>query len=351
MLLAREEMPALDAVERLVGLQAQDPKPPYVALWSRLHAFRGEELGQLLLDREAVRISLMRCTVHLVSAHDCLILRPLMQPVSERTLAGGIWSNGIVGIDREALTRAGRAIVEEKPHTTAQLGEALGPLFPDYDARSMAYAMHTFAPLVHVPPKGVWGRAGQTTVTTAESWLGAPLGPAAPIEDVIRRYLAAFGPASVMDMQAWCGLTRLREGFERLRPELVTYRSEKGTELFDLPDAALPDPATPAPVRFLGEYDNVLLGHADRTRIVSAADRQRMMNVTRFFATFLLDGRVAGRWGIVRDKGSATLRLVPFAPLSKQDALSVEEEAARLLEFMEPSAAARDIQLTYEDGA
>ena len=351
MLLAREEMPVLDAVDRLVGLQAQDPKPPYVALWSRLHAFRGEDLGRLLLDRGVVRISLMRCTVHMVTSRDCLTLRPLVQPVIERTLAGSLWSRGIAGIDRAALTAAGRALVEEQPRTTAQLGRELAPLFPAYDARSMAYAMHTYAPLVHIPPKGVWGRSGQTTVTTAESWLGSPMGPAAPIEGVIRRYLAVFGPASVMDMQAWCGLTRLRDGFERLRPQLVTYRSERGTELFDLSDITLPNPDTPAPVRFLGEYDNVLLGHADRTRIASDEDRRRMMNVNRFFATFLLDGRVAGRWGILREKGSATLRLIPFARLSQQDALAVEEEAARLLEFMEPAAATRDIQLTYEDGA
>lgn len=202
--------------------------PPYIALWNRLEGFDPSELSAHVAGRSAVRLTLMRGTVHLVSAADALTLRPLMQPVLDRLYKGGVWSRGVKPDDLPAIRDAGRQLLEEKPLTTKQLGESLQPRWPENDGRSMAYALHTLAPLVHVPPRGVWRGRGQTTVTTLESWLGRDLEASPSIEDLARRYLGAFGPASVRDMQSWSGLTRLREVFEVMRPGLRTYQDEDG---------------------------------------------------------------------------------------------------------------------------
>ncbi|MGE0060119.1 MAG: winged helix DNA-binding domain-containing protein [Dehalococcoidia bacterium] len=347
MLLEKRRMSALEAVEKLVGLQAQEPLPPYIALWNRLDAFDPLELSQHLADRSAVRVTLMRGTVHLVSAEDSLQIRPLVQPVLDRMYRSGVWAKGVNGDHLEAIREVGRRIVEETPLTTKQLGEALQPLWPENDGHSMAYAMHALAPMVHVPPRGLWGGVGQTTVTTLESWLGRDLDPAPAIEDMVRRYLRVFGPASVMDMQSWCGLTRLSEVFERLRPELRSYQDESGRELFDLATSELASPDLPAPVRFNPVYDNLFISHADRSRLGTREFQKMMTAANGFFATFMVDGVFRGRWELKRDRQrSAVLSIMPFAtPLSKTDAAAVEEEAQRLLTFLASDAESRDVAM------
>ncbi len=336
MLLRRRMLSAEEAVEHLVGMQAQAPNPPYMGLWTRLEGFCPNQLARLILDRRAVRVALMRNTVHLVSARDCLKLRPLVQPVIDRGLyANRVNRAGIEGVDVEALATAGRALLEEKPRTAKELGVLLRERWPESEPASLARAVRHLLPLVQVPPRGVWGRSGQTTHTTAEAWLGRPLNPDPSPEEMVARYLGAFGPAGVKDVQTWSGLTRLGEVLERLRPRLCTFRDERGRELFDLPNAPRPDPNTPAPARFLPEFDNLILSHADRARVI--ADEYRRVLASRngmVPATFLVDGFVRGTWKVQRTRRKATLVIEPFEALTERDRGALAEEGERLLRFM-----------------
>ena len=327
-------------------MQAQAPDVPYFALWTRLDRFRPDELADLITQRRAVRGPLMRATIHLVTARDCLALRPLVQPVLERTLRGSHFRRNLKGVDMEALLAAGRALVEERPRTRAELGPLLGARWPDRDAASLSAAITFLVPLVQVPPRGIWGSSGQATWTTTEAWLGRPLEADSSAEQIVIRYLAAFGPASVKDIQTWSGLTRLREVTEPLRPRLRSFRDEHGVELFDLPDAPRPDPDTAAPPRFLPEFDNVLLSHADRARIIPD-DRRAPLFASggAMLGTVLIDGFLRARWKIPRDRGGATLLIEPFERLSKKDLGAVTEEGARLLRFAAGDAETHEIQV------
>src|SRR5260221_900001 len=347
LLLQRIQMPAADAIEHLVGMQAQAPLAPYVGLWTRLEGFRTGELAQLIGERRAVRASLMRRTVHLVTARDCLSLRSLMQPMLVSGFASSPFARNLVGVDMPALNEAGRALLEERPRTRVELGKLLSKQRPDRDATSLAYAVSYQVPLVHVPPRGILGSStqGQATWTTMEAWLGRPLDPAPSPEDVVMRYLAAFGPATVMDIRTWSVLPGLRAVTERLRPRLRTFRDERGRDLFDLPDAPRPDSETPAPVRFLPEYDNLLLSHADRTRFMSEERKTPLFPGNGGALGYVLvDGEFRGTWKIVRHRGDrATLTVEPFTALSRQETDALAEEGERLLAFAAADAA-RDIQ-------
>ena len=271
MLLERERRSAMEALEHLVGMQAQVPRTPYVGLWSRLQDFRAEELSALMASRQAVRAPLMRVTIHMASARDTLAWRPLLQAKMERQfLTGTPFGRNLRGVDFDELLAAARELIEAKPRSTAELRALLGERWPEHDATSLAYAVSHLLPVVQVTPRGLWSESGQTRWTTVNAWLGqAPVSDPS-LADFVLRYLAAFGPASVADMQNWSGLTRLRETFEALRPRLLVLRNEEGKELFDLPEAPRPDATTPAPVRYLPVYDNLLLGHADRSRFFAA---------------------------------------------------------------------------------
>src|ERR687894_895668 len=320
MLLRRRKLPAIEAIEHLVGMQAQVPNPPYVGLWTRVEGFHPDELARLILDRRAVRIALMRNTIHLVTARDCLRLRPLMQPVLDR----GLYANrahraDIEGLDTEALVSAARTLLEERPRTAKELGELLKERWPDCDAASLARAIRHLVPLVQVPPRGVWGKSGQAIHTTAEAWLGRPLDPEPSLDEMIVRYLGAFGPAAVKDIQTWSGLTRLGEVTERLRSRLRTFRDEQGKELFDLPDAPRPGSDTPSPPRFLPEFDNLILSHADRTRMIADDHRKVIASKNGMVpATVLVDGFVRGTWKTEGARGKVTLMMEPFEPLTKE---------------------------------
>jgi hypothetical protein len=345
LLLGRERRPVAGTVEHLVAMQAQNPRDPYVALWTRLQEFDPHELGRMVAEREVVRSPLLRTTLHLVTARDCLTMTPLLRPVLERGFwTGSPFGRKVKGIDIDAVLAAGRELLDERPRTTAQLRALLGERWPGYDPSSLAYAVHHLVPVVQVPPRGVWGGKGLPTWATVERWLGRPLDPAPSIDRLVLRYLAAFGPATVMDVQAWSGLTRLREVAERLRPRLRSFRDPDGKELLDLPDAPLPDPDTPAPPRFLPEYDNVVLGHADRTRIVGGdAIWKWEFPDPAFRSPLLIDGFVQAAWHLEQDRGSATVIVEPLAPLP--DPAAVEEEATRLLEFLAPEAGRRTIEI------
>ncbi len=322
LLLTRAEMSALDAVRHLLGLQAQNVKPPYFQLHARLAGFRPTELAGLMESREAVRIVTMRSTIHTHTAHDALTLRPLVQPARDREVA--YFRTGLGGVDLDALAARSREFVEAEPRTMGEIRGELLTHWPDADPQSLAVAARCLLPLVQVTPRGVWGRSGHVRLTTVESWLGKPAAPAQPVDEAVRRYLAAFGPASVKDMQLWAGLTRLKPAFERLRPELAVFQDENGVELFDLPDAPRPDPGTPAPPRFLPEFDNLLLSHADRSRVVTPEAKGRTWTGNQAHRTLLVDGFLAGLWTM--DGSAVTVELFRKASAAEKEAVTAEAE-------------------------
>jgi hypothetical protein len=315
-------------------------------LWTRLEDFRPQSVVDLINQRRLVRIALMRSTIHLVTAEDCLALRPLVQPVIERSMSGN-FGRRLVGLDPAELIAAGRAIVDERPRTFGEIGALLAERWPGRDPAALAQAIRAWVPLVQVPPRGIWGLSGPIAHTSVETWLGRRSTAGLSREELIRRYLAAFGPATVKDMQTWSGLTRLAEIVEQLRPQLVSFYDEHGKELFDLPDAPRPDPDTPAPVRFLYDFDNLLLSHADRTRFITDEYHQQGYTADGPMPCIvLIDGFTRASWKITRQRGSATLQITPFVALSAQVRAELSEEGARLLAFAAGDAKAHDIQFT-----
>jgi hypothetical protein len=331
LLLRRVERPAAEVIEHLVGMQAQEPKDPYLALWSRIDGFRPEELEALIEERQAVRMTLMRGTIHLVTDRDCLALRPAMQSVCERLFwSGSPFGKRLGSVDVDEVLAAGRALLEEEPRTSAQLRTHLAERWPYRDAESLAAAVGYLLPVVQVPPRGLWTRSRRATRTTAEGWLGRRLRATAKPDVAVRRYLAAFGPASVKDIATWSGLEGVRAIVDRLRG-LRTFRDEKGVELFDVEDAPLADPDARAPVRFLPIYDNLFLSHADRARIVAPEDRPRLgFGDGRFFSMLLVGGFLRAAWRV--EDGDVLVK--PARRLSKKDTAAVEAEGRRLTRFL-----------------
>jgi hypothetical protein len=348
MLLRRQKLSAFDAIERLVGMQAQVPQAPYIGLWTRLADFEPDELSGLVSDRRAVRASLMRATIHLVTDQDFLALRPAMQPVLEQD----VYRNATYGkeqlaaVDVDAVLAAGKALLEARPGTAAELRRSLGPRWPGRDAAALAYAVRGLLPLVHVPPRGLWGESGPVALTTAESWLGQSVARVCRPDEIILRYLAAFGPATVADARTWSGLVGLREVFERLRACLVSFRDERGRELFDVPGAPLPDPETPAPPRFLSQFDNALLSHADRTRIISDEQRKALFD-DPMMRGVLLDGFACGTWKAERTRGKVTLVIQHFDRLFKEDREALTDEGERLLRLVAKPQGADEFEIRF----
>jgi hypothetical protein len=338
LLLADTERGMVATIEHLVGLQAQNPFPPYYGLWSRVAGFRPGDLATSINDRQVVRIALMRGTIHLVSAADCLPLRQLIQPVIERTFRTN-QSKRLVDVDWDELAARGRELVEAEPMTFAELGAALAERWPDSPPADLAQGVRALVPLVQVPPRAIWGRSGLARHTSAEAWLsgGERGSPGCSLADLVTRYLAAFGPATVKDIQAWSGLTGLRAVVDELRPSLATFRDESGGELFDLPDAPRPPGGTPAPVKLIAEFDNLVLAHADRSRIISQEHRSRLYSINGIFpGTVLVDGFVGGMWRLTAQRRTATLTIELWTPPADRSA--VEAEAGRMLTFAAPEA-------------
>jgi hypothetical protein len=330
-------LPVADALEHLVGLQAQVPLVPHLALWDRLAGYDPTELDGLMTARQVVRTQLMRTTIHTVTAADALALRPLLQPVLDRTFSSTAWGQRLRGQDVQAVVAEAAELLAERPLGRAALQRELADRHPGLDAEAVAFGVSYWVPWVQPPPRGRWGASGAAVMTTTAAWLdGRDVPPAAP-DDVVVRYLRAFGPASVRDVQAWCGLTRLREVADRLGERLRRFRTQDGAELLDVPDGPLPDPDTPAPVRFLAEYDNVTLSHADRSRIVPEADHGPLTGGPGgWCGSVLVDGLVQAMWAARREGEAMVLAVRPSRPLSAADRADVEAEGARLLDFVAP---------------
>ncbi len=325
-------------------MQAQEPIDPYIGLWTRLDGFRADDLASLITKRRAVRMGLMRGTVHLVTARDALAIRPVVQQVYERVfvsargdVGASTYTSRLAGVDLKALLAASRKLVDESPRSAAELRPLLKKRWPRRDAEALAAAAHFLLPLVQVPPRGIWGASGQARHTTLEAWLGKPLGGDRSPDKLMLRYLRAFGPSTVADARNWSRLAGLREVFERLRPRLRTFRDESGRELFDVPDGLLPDPDTPAPPRFLPQYDNVFLAHDDRSRI-ARDDFRRSPWIEGNFGTALVDGFIGAIWKIVRKGDTATLQIQPVSAIGRKNMDEVAAEGERLLGFTDPEA-------------
>ena len=334
-LLERTRTPPLAMVERLVGLQAQEPIDPYVGLWTRIDGFDPEELSTAMTDRRAVRIGIMRTTLHLVSTADALGIAPITDEVQRRVFRSTPFARDLEGLDPTPVIELAASTLAGQPMTPSQLGAALAARWPDRNPTALAYLARYHLDLVQVPPRGLWRQTARATNTTLESWAGRR--PAAfEVTELVRRYLTAFGPASVADIRTWSWLTGLREVVEAMRPGLRTYRDEHGRELFDVPDGKWADADRPAPVRFLPQYDNVFLSHDDRSRINGALSWGLGFGRK---GPILVDGFIAGAWRVRRAKGTATMTVELGRPLTGPERSEMEREAVALAAFLDPGSA------------
>ena len=328
-----------EAVERIGGMQAQEPKHPFVGLWTRLEGFSSDGLLDALATREVVRATLMRSTLHLFSAADYAALRLALQPPASVALR--VLGARAESLDPIGVVSAARELLAGRPLTFDAIRAGLQERFPDVDERALGYATRTLVPLVMVPDRAArWGYPRVCEFGLAEEFLDGPLAPAAP-EGLVTRYLGAYGPASAADVQAWAGVGAMKGVLDgmRERARLAVFGDERGRELFDLPDAPRPGADAHAPVRFLPEFDNLVLAYDDRTRVI--ADEHRPLVTTknlRVRATFLVDGVVAGTWTLAVKRRVATLSLEPFGALRKQVVTALVEEGEALARFAEPDA-------------
>ncbi len=329
LLLARAKTTPVKAMAQLAGMQAQVPKPPFIGLWSRIDGFQSDDLRKALALGEIVRGTLMRGTLHLATKKDFAVWRPALQPM----LTAG--QRAIVKespLDVERVVAEARAFFAKKPRTFDEVREHLMTRFPGANDRLLGYTARMHVPLVMVPDESTWSFPPNSAFALAET-------AEAALQDLALRYLGAFGPATAADFQAWSGLRGAASLFDELRPKLQTFRDERKRELFDLARAVHPDEDTAAPVRFLPEFDNLLLAHADRARIIADEFRPRVVTKNlRVLATFLVDGFVAGTWSIARKTKSATLTITPFVKLSRADRAALIDEGEQMVRFAEADA-------------
>jgi hypothetical protein len=352
LLLERSTLPLTDALEHVAGLQTQYAPSGYLGLWSRLHAFRRDALTEALEERRAVQATLLRATIHLVSADDYVLFAEATRRTRREWLLR-VQRAQLAGIDLDAVADRVRAHLADGPRRNADMVRLLAA---DGYPRLAWVGVGSWIDLVRVPPSGTWERRRADLYGLADEWLASSPGspressPGSPpasshagarssrrpteaegLAHLVGRYLGGFGPAPLADLANWAGVpaTLLRPVLGTL--ELRRYRDEAGRELLDLADAVLPDPETPAPVRFLPTWDATLLVHARRTRILPEEHRSRVFNTKtpHSVPTFLVDGAVAGTWSYVKGR----VVLAPFGDLAPKAEAALHEEAERLAAF------------------
>ena len=342
-LLERADVTIPDAIAFLLGLQAQTSNGPYQGLWNRLEGFRHEDLTALIKAKSLLRATTMRTTLHLHTAADMRSIRPVMQAVLDRTWTTA-FRRRVAAADPDVVHRRGIELLDDAPLTSGALGKRLAETWPDAEPLALAQLLHCRETLIQIPPTRIWGHGGPPLLSRIENWTGEGLHDPIALTDLVRRYLAAYGPASVMDMQSWSGLTKLAPAFEALKGELVEFTGTDGRTLYDLPDGMRPDPDTPAPVRFLPEYDNVWLGFADRYRIQPQLAKDRMVLVNGYIAAFTVDGFIAGNWTMTRQKDLLTIVILPFRQLSEAEAAEVDAEARAVGAFLTEAKGKVDVE-------
>ena len=333
LLLSRSSGTADEVISRLFGLQAQAAMAPFVGIWTRAEGIRREDIAAGINNRKLLKATMMRGTLHLVTAEDYVQFRSTLQPVLDAAL-DSILKGRVEGLDVPRLLEAARPFFQEAPRSFAQFTKFATALMPGTDAGAMRYTARTQLPLVQVPVSRGWSYPGNPQFTLAESWLNRPIPSKDRFKELVLRYLAAFGPASITDMQAWSGFGQLKDRIDSMRSDLRVYRDENRRELFDLPDRSIEDPDRPAPERFLPEFDNVLLSYSNRTRIIAGEHRRHVfVPGLRVRPTFLVDGFVAGTWRFEKAKGTASVTIEPFGALSTNIRQALLEEAEQLVRF------------------
>ncbi len=320
------------ATERLVALQSQIPNPAYIGLWTRLSGFEKRRLSESLEKRRIVRAPWIRSTLHLVSAADHQRFQAVIQPALARGLRS-FFGPRANGLDIERLIQIAKPYLEAETPAIGALRNKLQEHEPDQNKQAMAYAVRSYLPLVQIPPSGTWGAGTRATYTTAEAWLGAPT--PADLPALFQRYLAAYGPANVMDFQTWTGMTGLKSQLAPALTDLARYQSEDGAVLYDLPGSPIIEAERPAPIRFLPEYDNILIAHRDRRRILPEIHRKKVfISAGRVLGTVLIDGFVGAIWKVRMDGKAASLTVTLFERRNSDVRAAIESEGLKLLKFI-----------------
>ena len=355
LLLRRHELPLTRAVERVAGLQAQWANSPYVALWSRLAAFERQQLTRALERGTLVKATLMRTTLHIVTPRDYFTYLQVFRPGRVERFTRELAKHS-PDLDAGTVARRALAALGDRPALRADYLEAAGEgrRSPQGNVQAWMFwvAMQTYGELIHVPPSGTWGHVGSPIFAPARSWVGAARTGAVagdPRVHLVRRYLAAFGPASVADLNSWSQAGSLRPALIELEPRLRRFRDEAGRLLLDLKRATIVDGDVPAPVRFLPKWDTAILGYAppERWRILPERYRKRVIAVNGDVRqTFTVDGVIAGSWQIDRGRSGVTLALEPFARLSREAHAELGVEGESLLRFVEPDAKSYAVRVT-----
>lgn len=327
-LLERVDTTPAQMIAHLVGLQAQEPMPPYLSLAARLTHLDPWEVSRAIEERSLVRVLSLRDTVHLHLPGDALTLPVWAAPVRERELRQSQSIGSAREVDREEFAAAVREALADGPLPQRALGSALAERFPAYTPAQLGQVARVAEILVQLPPRGCWKPEGSTAVAYdfADRWLGAPL-QEPDVPGIVRRYLRAFGPASAADVTAWSGITRLVPVLKAM-DDLVRHEDEHGKVLYDVEGAPVADEDAPAPVRLLGTYDNVWLSHAARDRVTDPARRNAWFGVNGAQSSgFYVDGWLEGLWRA--EDGRVVLGEV-LRPLTRQEKAELDEEIDRV---------------------
>ncbi|WP_238420751.1 winged helix DNA-binding domain-containing protein [Gordonia sp. 'Campus'] len=335
-LLARVDEDAIEVLDRCVGMQSQDPRAAFFGLWSRIADFEPAELDELMIDREVVRIALLRSTVFLLDAEDARWIRPLAGPILQRELDQA-YIPRLTSADPSRVLDDAAGLLAGREVTGAQLGKELAVRHPGENPSTLTGIARCGLPLVQVPPRGLWRGHGSPTYRLFDEWVG-PGEPAVVDDDaradLIRLYLRGFGPTTVKAIQMWSGLTRLRPLVEKMEAdwELVRLTGPHGEVLFDLDGLPVADPDLPAPVRLVAPFDHVIGAQADRIRVAEPEMYRRTVTPNGRSPGFVfIDGFLSGTWHLGDDEAP---RVEFLRPVSDAERREVDAEVERLRDFL-----------------